>query len=148
MLLFGGVAFVLLIGSANLANLLMARARRRHHETVTRIALGAPATRLIRQFLTESLLLGFIGAMGALALGWATVRGILAIRPPSFTNVGEVHLDGKVLAFTFAVAILTSILFGLAPALSARRLDLAQNLRQGGRVAGWGRANWPASLFL
>jgi putative ABC transport system permease protein len=147
LLLFGGVAFVLLIGCANLANLLMARARRRHRETITRLALGASTTRLVHQLLTESLLLGFSGALGALALGWATVRGILAIRPPSFTNVGEVHLDGKVLAFTFGVAILTSILFGLAPALSVRRLDLAQNLRQGGRVAGWGRANW-AGFFV
>jgi predicted permease len=147
LLLFGGVGFVLLIGCANLANLLLARARQRHRETITRLALGASTSRLVRQLLTESLLLAFIGAMGALALGWATVRGILAIRPPSFTNVGEVHLDGKVLAFTFGVAILTSILFGLAPALSVRRLDLAQNLRQGGRFSGWGRANW-AGFFV
>jgi predicted permease len=142
LLLFGGVAFVLLIGCANLANLLMARARRRQRETITRIALGASTTRTVCQLLTESLLLGGLGALGALALGWATVRGILAIRPPSFTNVGEVHLHASVLAFTFGVAVLTSILFGLAPALSVRRLDLAQNLRQGRIAAGWGRRSW------
>ncbi|MBV9761426.1 MAG: ABC transporter permease, partial [Acidobacteriaceae bacterium] len=142
LLLFGGVAFVLLIGCANLANLLMARARRRQHETITRIALGASTGRLVRQLLTETLLLGALGALGGLALGWATVRGILALRPPSFTNIGEVHLHATVLAFTFGIAVLTSILFGLAPALSVCRLDLAQNLRQAKIAAGWGRRSW------
>ena len=142
LLLFGGVAFVLLIGCANLANLLMARARRRQHETITRIALGASTGRLLRQLLTETLLLGALGALGGLALGWATVRGILALRPPSFTNIGEVHLHATVLAFTFGIAVLTSILFGLAPALSVCRLDLAQNLRQAKIASGWGRRSW------
>lgn len=147
LLLFGSVACVLLIGCANLANLLMARARRRQQETITRIALGASTARIVRQLLTESLLLSGIGALGALALGWATVRGILAIRPPSFANVGDVHLNASVLVFTFGLAILTSILFGLAPALSVRRLDLAQNLRSAGRGAGWGRGAW-AGFFV
>lgn len=147
LLLFAGVAFVLLIGCANLANLLMARARRRHPETITRIGLGASTTRLVRQLLTESLLLGLLGTLGALAFGWAILRGILAIRPPSFANIGEVHLDARVLAFTLSVALLTSILFGITPALSVRRLDLAQGLRQAGRIAGWGRANW-AGFFV
>jgi predicted permease len=142
LLLFGGVAFVLLIGCANLANLLMARARRRQHETITRIALGASTTRLVRQLLTESLLLGALGALGGLALGWATVRGILALRPPSFTNIGEVHLHATVLAFTVGIAVLTSVLFGLAPALSVCRLDLAQNLRRAKIASGWGRRSW------
>lgn len=147
LLLFGAVTFVLLIGCANLANVLLARARRRHHETITRIALGASTTRLVRQVLTENLLLGCIGALGALALGWATVRGILAIAPPSFANLGQVHLNGSVLAFTFCFAIVTSILFGLTPALSVRRLDLVNDLRQGGRAVGRGRSNW-AGLFV
>lgn len=142
LLLFGGVAFVLLIGCANVANLLMARARHRQQEIMTRIALGASTGRLIRQLLTESLVLGALGAVGAVALGWATVRGILAIRPPSFTNVSEVRLHSAVLGFTFGVAVLTSFLFGLAPALSVRRLDLAPNLRQGRNTAGWGRGGW------
>ena len=142
LLLFGGVAFVLLIGCANLANLLMARARRRQHETLTRIALGASTTRLVRQLLTESLLLGALGAVGGLAFGWATVRVILALRPPSFTNIGEVHLHATVLVFTFGIAVLTSIFFGLAPALSVCRLDLAQNLRQAKIASGWGRRSW------
>ncbi len=146
LLLFGGVALVLLIGCANVANLLMARAGRRLREITTRAALGASRGRLVRQLLTESVLLGCMGGVGALGVGWAAVRAILRARPPSFVNFSEVSLDLSALAFTFAVAILTSALFGLAPVIAARRLDLARSLKEAGRSAGLGRRYWTSVL--
>ena len=139
LLLFGGVAFVLLIGCANVANLLMERSRQRRREITIRAALGASHGRLIRQLVTESLLLGCAGAVGALAAGCAAIRAILATRPPSFANIGDVKLDWAVFAFTFAVGILTSLLFGLAPAMSVRKFDLARGLKEAGRPSGWRR---------
>jgi predicted permease len=146
LLLFGGVAFVLLIGGANIANLLMVRARRRRRETTIRAALGASRSRLVRQFLTENLLLAIFGAVAALGVGWTAVRAILAARPPSFTNFNQVALDGRVLAFTFAVAIFTSALFSLAPVLAVRRLDLTRNLKDASRQSGWRRRHWTSLL--
>jgi len=146
LLLFGGVAFVLLIGCANIANLLMARARQRLRETITRAALGASRGRLVRQFLTESLVLACAGALAALGVGWAAVRAILAARPPSFFSFSDVRLNLSVLAFTFAVAIATSVLFGLAPVLVLRRLDLAVDLREAGRATGRNSRHWTRAL--
>ncbi len=146
LLLFGGVAFVLLIGCANVANLLMVRASQRMRETITRAALGASRGRLVRQLLTESLLLACTASFAALAVGWLAVRAMLAVRPPSFLSFGDVKLDLSVLSFTFIVAISTSALFGLAPVLVVRRLDLARDLRQAGRAAGWNRRQWTRIL--
>ncbi|HEX4311547.1 MAG TPA: ABC transporter permease [Acidobacteriaceae bacterium] len=146
LLLFGGVAFVLLIGCANIANLLMVRARHRLRETTIRAALGASRARLVRQFLTENLLLASLGAVAALGVGWAAVHAILAARPPSFTNFNQVALDDRVLAFTFAVAFLTSALFSLAPVLAVRRLDLTRNLKDASRQSGWRRRHWTSFL--
>jgi predicted permease len=145
-LLFGGVALVLLIGCANVANLLMVRARQRLRETSIRAALGASRGRIVRQLLTESLLLGCLGAVMALGIGWAAVRAIVAARPPSFVNFSEVNLDLRVLTFTFVVAIFTSVLFGLAPVLAVRRLDLTGNLKEVGLPAGWKRRHWSQLL--
>jgi predicted permease len=146
LLLFGGVALVLVIGCANIANLLMARARQRLRETTIRAALGASRSRLARQFLTESLLLGALGALAALVLGYAAIRAILAARPPSFVNFDNVTLDWRVLAFTFVVAIGTSVLFGLAPAMAVRRLDLTRDLKESNRHAGSRRRHWTSLL--
>jgi len=139
LILFGGVGLVLLIACANVANLLMERARQRRREVTIRLALGASRGRLLRQLLTENLVLAGFGALGAIGLAWATVRMIVAAEPPSLVNFTDVSLDGSVLAFTFLVAIVTSMLFGLAPAISAGRLDLAHNLKEAGRPAGWKR---------
>jgi predicted permease len=146
LLLFGGVALVLVIGCANIANLLIARARQRLRETTIRAALGASRSRLARQFLTESLLLGALGALAALVLGYAAIRAILAARPPSFVNFDNVTLDWRVLAFTFVVAIGTSVLFGLAPAMAVRRLDLTRDLKESNRHAGFRRRHWTSLL--
>ena len=139
LVLFGGVAFVLLIACANVANLVMVRAMHRLRETTIRAALGASRGRLVRQLLTENLLLGCLGGAMALGVGWAAVRAILAARPPSLEIFGDVHLDLRVFAFTFAMAICTSALFGLAPAISVRRLDLTRGLKESWRSGGWRR---------
>ena len=144
--LFAGVGLVLLIGCANIANLLMARARRRLRETTIRAALGASPSRLARQFLTESLLLGVLGGFAALAAGYAAIHAILAARPPSFANFDRVPLDIRVLVFTFAVALGTSVLFGLAPMVSVRRLDLTRDLKESTRQAGFRRHHWTSVL--
>ncbi len=144
--LFGAVALVLLIGCANIANLLMTRARQRLRETTIRAALGASRSRLVRQFLTESLLLGLLGSLAALLLGYAAIHAILAARPPSFANFTSIAIDGRVLAFTFAVAIGTSVLFSLAPFTTVRRLDLTRDLKESSRHAGFRRRQWTSAL--
>lgn len=135
LLLFGGVAFILLIGCANVANLLMVRARQRLQETTIRAALGASTRRLIRQILTETLLMVFLGGALAMLLGWAALKAIVALEPPSFANLSHVSLNLRVLTFNFGVALLTSVLFGLAPLSLVRRLNLAEDLKRAGRSA-------------
>ena len=144
--LFAGVGLVLLIGCANIANLLMARARRRLRETTIRAALGASRSRLARQFLTESLLLGVLGGVAAFATGYAAIHAILAARPPSFANFDRVPLDIRVLFFTFAVALGISILFGLAPVLSVRSIDLTRDLKESRRQSTGSRRSWTSTL--
>ena len=132
-LLFGAVAFVLLIGCANIANLLMVRARQRLHETTIRAALGASTARLIQQILTETLVTVLLGGAVGLLLGWAALKAIVAVEPSSFANLGHVSLDLRVLAFTFAIALLTSVIVALAPISTVRHLKLAEDLKRSGR---------------
>jgi putative ABC transport system permease protein len=146
LILFGAVAFVLLIGCANVGNLLMVRARQRLQETTIRAALGATHRRLIRQFSTETMLLVFAGGAAALLLGWAALKIIVAVEPPSFANLGSVNLDLRVLGFTFAIAILTGILFALAPLSTVRHLNLAADLKRTARSAT--RRQGPAARVL
>jgi putative ABC transport system permease protein len=146
LLLFGGVGFVLLIACANVANLLLARSTRRLRETTVRAALGASRARLIRQLLTENLLLAGIGAVAALGVGWFALRAILAARPSSLLNFNRLTPDFTVLAFTFLVAILASAFFGLAPLFAAVRLNLTQSLKEGGRSTVEARNRWTAFL--
>ena len=147
LLLFGGVGFVLLIACANVANLVMTRTMHRVRETTVRAALGASRERLVRQLLTESLLLGCLGGASALLVGWGAVRAILASRPPSLTKFDDVHLDLRVFTFTFAIAVCASVLFGLAPAISIHRLDLIRGLKERAPHMGWGRYRWPGLLI-
>ena len=133
--LFGGVAFVLLIGCANVANLLMVRSRQRLHETTIRAALGASTFRLLQQILTETLVTVFLGGAVALLFAWAALKAILAVERPSFANLGYVRLDFRVLAFTFAIALLVSVIVALAPISTLRHLRLAEDLKRSGRSA-------------
>jgi putative ABC transport system permease protein len=132
-LLFAGVAFILLIGCANMANLLLVRARQRLRETTIRAALGASTPRLMRQILTETLMLVLLGGVVALLLGWVALKGIVSIEPASLANLGKVSLDLRVLAFTFGLALFTSLLVALAPTSAVRQLKLAEYLKWSGR---------------
>lgn len=134
MILLGAVGFVLLIACANVANLLLARASVRKREFATRAALGAGRGQIIRQLLTESVVLSFSGGVLGLAVGFSGVRLLLSVSPGDIPRIGEggaaVGLDYRVLLFTLGVSLLTGILFGLAPATSAARADLITSLNE------------------
>jgi predicted permease len=135
LVVLGSVALVLLIACANVANLLLTRATSRQKEIAVRTALGAGWTRLVRQLLTESVLLGLLGGLAGLAIAQAALQVVRSINPGNIPRLEAIALDGTVLAFTLAVSIGTGILFGLAPALRAARVDLNTALKAGGRNA-------------
>ena len=126
------VGFVLLIACANLANLLLARAETRHREFAVRTALGAGRGRLLRQFMTEGLLLAIAGGLLGLVLARVGVNALLRVYPSSLPRTAEVAVDPAVLAFTFGVSILTGVIFGLAPLMHTKVKGLALALKEGG----------------
>jgi putative ABC transport system permease protein len=142
LVLLGAVGLVLLIACANVANLLLVRATGRKREFAIRAAMGASRARVIRQLLTESVLLAVVGGALGLALGFLGVRWLLAISPADLPRIGEdgaaVDVDWRVLGFTLAVSCVTGILFGLFPAFSVSRTDLNSTLKESSNRAGTG----------
>ncbi|HEX4495356.1 MAG TPA: ABC transporter permease [Thermoanaerobaculia bacterium] len=140
-LLMGAVGLVLLIACVNVANLLLARAEARQKEVAVRTALGAPRGRLIRQFLTESVVLALLGGGLGLLLAYAGVRAIVAANLESIPRADEIGLDGRSILFTLGVSLVTGLLFGLAPALHSRAGSFFAALKEGGQrtTAGAGR---------
>jgi predicted permease len=135
LVVLGSVALVLLIACANVANLLLTRATSRQKEIAVRTALGASWKRLVRQLLTESVLLALLGGAAGLVIARIALQVVRGINPGNIPRLEAIALDGRVLAFTFAISIATGILFGLAPALRAARVDLNASLKAGGRNA-------------
>jgi putative ABC transport system permease protein len=146
--LLGAVGFVLLIACANVANLLLARAAGRQKEIAIRSAMGATRGRVVRQMLTESVLLSLLGGTAGLLLSVWLTDALTAILPEGTPRVDQVGLDYGVLAFAIGISALTGILFGLAPALQASKQDVSGSLKEGGRAGEGHRRTGARSLLL
>jgi predicted permease len=137
-LLLGAVTFVLLIACANVANLLLATGASRQKEMAIRSALGASQWRVVRQLLTESTIMALVGGAFGLLLAFWGVALITRLLPTDFPRIQEIHIDWRVLTFTFAASVLTGILFGLAPAFQLSRADVQDAMKESGRGASAG----------
>src|ERR1043166_3754492 len=131
--MLGAVSLVLLIACGNVANLLLARGAARGQEVAVRMAIGAGQGRIVRQLLTESVVLALLGAAGGVAAAYATIKGLIGLAPAGIPRLNETTIDGTVLLFTLGAAMVSAIAFGLAPALRSGRQDLAIMMREGSR---------------
>src|SRR3984885_9126262 len=139
LVLLGAVGIVLLIACANAANLQLARASERQREIAVRLAMGAPRLRVMRQLLTESLLISFAGGVLGLVLAFGGVKALVSFLPAGFPRAHDIHVSAPVFLFTLLATLVTGILFGLAPALQASRIDPRQRQQSGGRSSSAGR---------
>src|SRR5215217_6463809 len=149
LILLGAVAFVLLIACANVANLMLARAIYRQKEIAVRTALGASRMRIVRQLLTESLLLSIVSGVVGFTLSFGLIRLLIAINPPNTPRVEEIGSDWRVFSVTLAVAVFAGLLFGLFPALQTSRPNLNDTLKDSGqRGSQFGGRNRAGSMFI
>jgi len=152
MLLLAAVGFVLLIACANVASLLLTRSLARQKEVAIRTALGATSWRVVRQLLTESILLSLMGGAGGVFLAYGGTKGLVALLPPTqvaaLPFLANLHIDARILVFSFGLSILTGMIFGLAPAIQSSRPQLAGVLKEGGRNASAGSGHRLRTAFV
>jgi len=150
LVLLTSVAFLLLIACANVGNLLLVQAAGRQREAALRLALGAGRERLVRQALTESLVLSTVGGLAGLAIGWAGTRAFVRLQPDGMLRVHDFGVDSTVLGYVLAITLLSALIFGVAPALWMRHRNPADSLKEGGRgAAQGGRAKrWGDALVV